>query len=277
MKTLSANLKSHIAGEVTTLATLWKVTRTDATVFGFTDHSDDITYGGTTYDAATGYTPSNIETTASLGVDNLDVQAVLDSASITDADLMAGLWDYATVEIVRVNYKSLGDGHEWMRRGTLGNVSTGRTAFVAELRGMTQPLQQSIGRIFAPACDAALGDARCGITLGTYTVTGTLTAVASGHQFTDSARAEAAGYFNGGLLTWTGGANAGYAMEVKSFAAGVFVIQQAMPTTPSIGDTYSVSAGCDKTLATCGTKFANVVNFRGFPHVPGMDSMMSGK
>ena len=37
------------------------------------------------------------------------------------------------------------------------------------------------------------------------------------------------------------------------------------------GDTFAVTAGCDKQFATCRAKFANAVNFRGFPHMPGND------
>jgi uncharacterized phage protein (TIGR02218 family) len=67
-------------------------------------------------------------------------------------------------------------------------------------------------------------------------------------------------------------------MEVKtSTSAGVITLQQFMPNAIAIGDDYTISAGCDKQLATCKTKFNNVVNFRGFPHVPGQDMMVSGQ
>lgn len=277
MKTVSANLKAHLQGEYLTICTLWKITRADATVFGFTDCSRDVSYGGTNYLAATGHTPSNIKTNSTLGVDNLEVQSLLDSSTITEADIQAGLWDFAQVEIMLVNYLSLADGHMMLRKGWLGNIKTGRAMFIAELRGMMQPLQQSIGRTYLPACDAVLGDARCGVTLASYTVTGSVTTATSARQFTDTARTEVDGYFDGGLLTWTSGDNDTYQMEVKSStAAGVITLQQAMPNATVIGDAYSLSAGCDKLLATCKTKFNNVVNFRGFPHVPGMDKMVAG-
>ena len=278
MKTASANLKAHLAGETLTICTLWKITRTDAAVFGFTDNSRDITYGGLLYEAATGHTPSGVKTTSDLSVDNLEVQSILSSGKITEADLQAGLWDYATIEIMIVNYKALADGHMMLRKGWIGNVKTGRTIFVAELRGMMQPLQQSIGRIYTAACDANLGDARCGVTLASYTVTGSVTTATSGRVFTDTARTEADNYFAGGLITWTSGDNDTYRMEVKSStSAGVVTLQQAMPNATVIGDTYSLSAGCDKLLETCKTKYNNVINFRGFPHVPGQDKMIAGK
>ena len=90
-------------------------------------------------------------------------------------------------------------------------------------------------------------------------------------------RIEASGYFDQGLITWTGGANSGYQMEVKtSTGSGVMTLYAAMPNPTVIGDTYSLIAGCDKTLTTCKAKFNNVANFRGFPHIPGTDRLLSG-
>jgi uncharacterized phage protein (TIGR02218 family) len=276
MRTLSPELKAHLAQETTTLATLVRVERQDGQVFGFTDASDDITYAGVLFRSNVGHTPTNVKTTSALNVDNLEIETYLDQSAITEADAQAGLWDYAAVEIAQVNYNDLSMGHMTLRKGWMGQIRTGRNQIIAELRGMMQPLQQIIGRIYAPACDADLGDARCGIALASYTVTGTVTAVASQHQLTDSSRAETDAYFEGGKLTFTSGDNAGYSMEVKIFAAGVITLQQGMPNPIAEGDAYSLSAGCDKLLSTCRDKFSNVVNFRGFPHVPGTDRLISG-
>lgn len=278
MKTVSANLKAHLEGENLTICTLWKTTRLDATVFGFTDNSRNVVYDGVTYYANTGHAPSNVSTTSDLSVDNLEIISVIDGDTMTDEDIQAGLWDFAQVEIMIVNYLSLGDGHMMLRKGWLGEIKTGRTSFVAELRGMMQPLQQVIGRFYTPSCDAVLGDSRCGVTLASYTVSGTVTTDSSARLFTDTSKNQANDYFNGGLVTWTSGGNSGFSMEVKtSTSAGVISLQQNMPNPTVIGDTYTISAGCDKSLGTCKTKFNNVVNFRGFPHVPGRDAIMSGK
>lgn len=277
MKTVSANLKAHLQGETLTICTLCKITRTDSQVFGFTDNTRDVVYGGVTYYSSTGYSASNIKSTATLGVDNLDISALFTDTTITEADVLARVWDFAQVEILLINYLSLGDGDMILRKGWLGDVRIGKGTFVAEFRGMTQPLQQTIGRIYTPGCDAKLGDARCGVTLASYTVTGSVTAATSAQIFTDTTRLEADGYFDGGLITWTSGNNNTYRMEIKtSTSAGVITLQEAMPFATVIGNTYSMSSGCNKLLSTCKTKFNNVVNFRGFPHIPGMDRMVSG-
>lgn len=276
MKTVSAALKAHLEGTLLTVCTLWRVTRTDGLVFGFTDHNEDVTFGGVTYLAATGHNPSSIRTTAQLSVDNLEVQSMLSSSTITEADIAAGLWDFAEVLIQIVNYNDLTMGSMIQRQGWLGNIRTGRFNFIAELRGMMQPLQQQIGRIYSPGCDADLGDARCGVNLANFTVTGNVTTATSARQFTDTSRTENAAYFDGGLVTWTSGLNNTYRMEVKTFANGVVLLQQPMPNAITVGDTYSMSAGCDKLRSTCVSKFSNVVNFRGFPDLPGRDAMVSG-
>ena len=105
MKQISTQLATHLAGEVTMLATCWKLTRRDSAVFGFTDHDLDIIFESTTYKAATGFTPSAIKNTGSLSVDNLDVEGMLSSGSIVESDILAGLYDFAEVEIFLVNYQ----------------------------------------------------------------------------------------------------------------------------------------------------------------------------
>ena len=279
MITASAALKAHLAGEYLTVATLWKVTREDGEVFRFTDHDQDILYSGATWAASTGYLPSAVQTSSDLAVDNLEVQGVLDSAAITDADIAAGLWDYAEVEIVIVNWADLTMGQLIVRRGRLGEVTTGKLMFVAELRGMAQNLQQEFGRLIMPGCNADLGDARCGVNLASFTSTFTLTSVVSGRSFTDSALAGATGLFTYGKVTFTSGQNNGLEMEVKNFTSGgIIELQQPMPYVVAVGDTGTISQGCDKSTGASGcTKFSNIINFRGYPHLPGMDRLISGK
>lgn len=278
MKLISAGLATHLASRSTSLATCWKCTRTDGEIFGFTDHDKNLTVSSVLYLASTGYTRSAIQTSSQLAVDNLDLEGVFDSASITEQDLRAGLWDYAAVEIFLVNWADLTQGTMKLRKGRLGQSMAGRTRYTTELRGLLQHLQQEVGRIYGPADDVDLGDARSGINIATYTVTGTLSSVVNNIQFADSARAEAVGYFDGGKLTFTSGLNDGLSMEVKTYtpSGGAFALQLPMPYTVQAGDTYSVYAGYDKSLDQALSKFNSVVWFRGFPYVPGFDRMVSG-
>jgi len=275
MKNISTALATHIAGEVTTLATCWKLTRRDATVLGFTEHDADIIVDGVTYKAASGFTPSAIQSTSSLSVDNLDIEGMLDASSITEADIMAGRYDFAEIEIFIVNYDDISMGKLKLRRGWLGEVALAKQQFIAEVRGLTQRLSQTIGELFSPSCRASFGDLRCKINPANYTVSGTITAVSSNQQFTDSERTESSGLYDFGKITFTSGANNGLSMEIKEFlSGGKLALMLPMPYNVNVGDNYTMMQGCDKTLSTCANQYNNVINFRGEPFVPGIDKML---
>lgn len=197
MKNISNALKAHLQQEVTTLATCWKVTRLDGLIFGFTDCATDIFYENIKYSASTGQNASNVKTTSQLNVDNLDVVGnlggidssftdVLDAPFLTEQDIRTGLWDLAAIEIFMVNYNDLTMGKLILRKGTIGEIKTGRSQFTAELRGMTQPLQQEFGRIYTPSCSANLGDNKCKVNLSNYTFNGTVSSVIDQHSWVDN-------------------------------------------------------------------------------------------
>lgn len=273
MKTIGAGLLTHYEGEALTLARLWKITRTDAQVFAFTDHDESITYSGTTYAPTSAFDASAVTTRAELNVDNLEAVGLLDSAGITAADIEAGLWDGAAVELRMVNWANLADGAEIIRVGELGQVSRRAGQYVAEMRGLMQKLQNNVGRLVTPDCDAVLGDARCGVSLGAMGSAGTVTSVTSRRVFTASALVGATDHFAFGEVVWSTGANAGLTHDVKTNVGGggAITLQLPAPYDIAIGDTFTIYPGCDKSAATCKAKFSNLVNFRGFPDVPGPD------
>lgn len=282
MKTgISAGLLAAKQARVATLATCWLVTRRDTTRYGFTTHVADISdvpapYNGITFQARSAFTPSEIDTNANLAVDNLEVAGILSSLTITENDLLAGRWDFATVEVFELNYADRTQGVEKKRFGTLGNVSRRGSGFRAELRGLMQYLQHPIGEVFQTTCRAQLGDARCTVNLASFTVTGAVGTPNGQVGFTHSARTEPAGWFDNGVLTWTSGANNGIQAHIRQHTAGgVFTFAQPMPFAIVAGDGYSLVAGCRKRLIDdCKTKFNNVNNFRGEPYVVGMDKLL---
>jgi len=281
MKTLDPGLAAHVAGGLTTLCRCWRVDRKDGVIMGFTDHDRDLAFDGVTYQAASGFTATSIEDQLGLAVSNLDVQGALSSAAITEDDLNAGRYDDAAVTIFLVNWQDVSE-RVILRSGFLGQVSRGTLAFTAELRGLAARLDQAAGRIFQRACPWELGDPHCTVDLtatGRYGA-GTVTQVISAFDFTASGLdGLATGVLSRGRLVWTSGANAGLAVEVKSHSAGSGMSRLSlflpMPDPMSAGDTFTVTAGCDKTYPTCRDRFANVVNFGGFPHMPGNDFALS--
>lgn len=274
MKTIPIGLLQHYASGSTTLARLVRVQRRDGAVYAFTDHDRPLTYGGLNYRPTSAFESSAIATRGELNVDNMDVVGVLDDAGITEADIEAGLWDGASVTIREVNWSSLGDGANVLRAGTIGQVQRHGGRYTAELRGLMQALQNNVGRVVLPACDAALGDARCTVDIEALAATGSVTAVTGRTQFADSSLAATAGYYTGGDVTFSTGLNAGVRIEVKDHdTGGALALQLPLPHDLTVGDDFTVRPGCDKTKATCIAKFSNLLNFRGFSFVPGPDQL----
>jgi uncharacterized phage protein (TIGR02218 family) len=348
MKAVTTALAAHLAGPVTTLATCWRITRTDGVVFRFTDHDRDLVFEGEVYQASSGYSRTAISNDVGMGVDNLDVEGVFDSAAVTEEELRAGLFDQADVRIFLVNWADPSMGALRLRRGWFGEVVlTEQGVFRTELRGLTQSLSQRIGELYSPECRADLGDHRCRMpiqppvvaretvyamgdtvrvvtgagsgsakyenrfyrcvvagttaeaepaydtTVGAQTTDGTavfealeawsrsgvVVAVTDRTVFTAAIEEPRAvdGWFAGGVLTWETGSNAGRSIEVKSWTQATGNLELFLPMGYAIesGDLFRIRPGCNKRLDTCIDHFANVLNFRGEPYVPGADLLVS--
>ena len=277
MRTLPTGLQDHLNTGTTTMCWCWKLATNDGRIFGFTDHDNDLSFDEIVFEAATGFTGSEIENGLGLAVDNLDVEGALSSLKLNEDDLFAGVFDNAEVEIWQVNWATP-DQRILAKKGNLGEVSRNDTGFSAEIRGLSHNLNQPQGRLFQPDCDTDLGSAKCGVdlTLSAYRQTGTVTGLIENSRFYVSGlEGFSDGWFAGGRLEFSSGNNLNRASEVKNFhltATGIALeLWLQMPVEISVGDSFTVTAGCDKSFATCQGKFANAVNFQGFPHMPGND------
>jgi hypothetical protein len=345
VKSVSSALAAHLAGALTTLATCWRVERRDGVVFGFTDHDADLEFESVTYRARTGYRRAAIAARADLSVDDTEVEGILDAAEIDAASLRAGLWDGAEVRIFLVNWSDPAQGALRLRKGRLGEViARDDGTFRAELRGLAQALNVTVGELYTPECRADLGDARCRVPLrpplrqdstayalgefvrvetdplavGTYreqeriyecTTAGTTASspptfdTVIGNTTTDdtavwtarlawtlpatvesapdlstvviqnigSAPTQPDGWFEHGVAIFETGLNAGVARDVLAWiqASRALALFLPLPFPAIVGDVLRVQPGCDKRLATCRDRFANQLNFRGEPHIPG--------
>ncbi len=280
MKNVPTALQAHLDSGTTTLSWCWRITRADGTAFGFTDHDRLLVFDGSEFEPESGLTASEIRSGADLSVDAQDAAGALRSDRITEADILDGCWDNAEVELWRVNWQAPSQ-RVLMRRGAIGQIRRGRHAFVAEIRSMSHILGQTVGRSFQASCDAVLGDARCGVDLEepAFRGTGTVIDGLRDRAFTASGLGGFVPcWFRFGTLTWTSGPNAGRRGEVLahdlSDGTAVLMLLEAPIRAITAGDGFTISAGCDKRIVSCSQKFGNVVNFRGFPHIPGQDAIL---
>ena len=205
---------------------------------------------------------------------------MLTSDRITETDIIDGRWDAAEVELWRVNWADTNQ-RVLLRLGAVGQIRRGRMAFVAEVRSLAHVLGQTVGRAYQAGCDAALGDGRCGVDLeaATFKGSGAVLNLIRDRGFVASGIGTfEAGWFAAGTVEWTSGANTGRRAEVMMHEVadtGVVITLLEVPVRAlGVGDGFVIRAGCDKRLETCRDRFANVLNFRGFPNIPGQDAVL---
>lgn len=273
----------------------WRITRLDGEVFSYTAHDQPMEYLGTTFSPCDSLKATAVSGTSDTGTDAGDVEitGIISDTGITEADIANGLFDGATVEVFLVPFNTGIDAitgipttteiASRLTKGVISRIQHTPKQYVATVNSPGIKLtQQALLKAYTPACRWALGSAQCGVVLdssdaaiGTVTSMPSRNAAASTtyRSFSDSTRAEATDYFTFGKLTWTSGANVGVEAMVKSFGYSDFELWDIMPNEISVGDAYEVFPGCNKTTTDCDTKFSNLINFGGFPSIPGKDSI----
>lgn len=280
MRTLEPGFAAHIASGATTLATCWRIARTDGVVLGFTDHDRPLSVDGTDYLPAHGLDGGEAPMKLGPQTDTTEVIGVLHSDAIAEDDILLGRYDGAEVETWRVNWRDVSQRH-LVRRATIGEIVREDGAFRAELRSGQHALNRARGRLYQSLCDAELGDARCGVDLEDPAFRASAAVIEVRDRFrlaVDGIGSFAEGWFALGSVSWDGGKRAGLVDRVVSHAriGGVDLLSFAVPVGEWVlaGDAFIARAGCDRRFSTCREKFANGVNFRGFPHIPGNDFVL---
>ncbi|MDE3237349.1 MAG: DUF2163 domain-containing protein [Paracoccaceae bacterium] len=276
----NAALFAHLATGTTTVARAWAVTRADGLVLGFTDHDRDIAFDGIAFRASSGMTASALLQTTGLAIDNAVAMGALSDASVTEADIVAGRFDGARVQIWLVNWADVSQ-RALQFTGHFGQLTRGAGAFHAELRGLTEGLNAPQGQVYQTTCGAVLGDGRCRFDMSQtgYATEVAVEGVTGGRVFRF---ARLAGFedrwFERGRLVVLSGAARGLVGIVKNDRLAedrMVELWQALGAQIVPGDRVRIEAGCDKLAATCRLKFANLSNFRGFPDIPGTDWLTS--
>ncbi|MDX5356499.1 MAG: DUF2163 domain-containing protein [Rhodobacterales bacterium] len=274
---IAPDLAAHLAGGLTTLCHAWAVTRTDGALFGFTDHDRDLAFDGITFRADSGLSARALQQGTGLSVDNTEALGLLSDAGLSEVDIVAGRFDGAEVRCWRVNWADP-DQRLMQFRGTIGELQRNGASFTAELRGLTEALNRPLGRIYQKPCTAVLGDTACRVDLSgpDHSLTLTVAAIESTRVLRLAGAGTAPqGWFRRGRLMVLDGAAAGLHGTIKRDTAQSSQREVELweplraPLAP--GDSLRLLAGCDKRFATCRDKFANLVNFQGFPDLPGDD------
>lgn len=252
-----------------TVATFWRVIRRDGVTLGFTTHDRDLWLDGVLHRSAPGMVPSAIRRSAGFDPDSAEVQGALSHDAIAAEDLADGRFDGARVLIGLVDWESL-DRH-LVYRGTIGTVSEEAGAFTASLESRKAELQRDPVPRTSPSCRASFCGPGCTLSPARFSHDAAILAAdAEAGSVTLAAPAPTAG-LTGGMLRWLDGPYAGLAMEITAHSAGQLTLDRALDREVPDGARVLLREGCDRTLATCASRFGNAINFQGEPHLPGND------
>jgi len=280
MRKLNADFKAHIESGQTTLANCWKIIRVDGVVLGFTDHDKSLTFDGVVFSPSYGMDASEIASKLGAQTDTSEIIGIVNSDAIDENDVLLGRFDNAKVESYKVNWRDV-NIRQLIRQDSVGEIVRTDGVFRLELRSAQHAMNVNQGRIYQSLCDCALGDDACKIDIEQAIYKhdaevislegrqGIVVALLSGF---------ASDWFNFGFGKWTSGKRIGLSdkiiLQQEMNGQSVISFEKTIDEWTEIGDTVTLYAGCDRRLASCTDKFSNVMNFRGFPHVPGSDFVL---
>lgn len=253
-----------------TVALFWRVWRRDGVTLGFTTHDRDLWFGGIRHRAAPGMIPSAIRRTADFQPDSAEVEGALSHAALSAGDLARGRFDRAAVQIGMVDWETL--DHEVLYRGTIGSVAEEGGRFTASLHSRKADLAIDPVPRTSPTCRAEFCGPDCGLSPARFTQEAAIAGFAEADNAVTLAALIPLEPYRGGSLRWLDGPHAGLTQRIVRLAgAEALVLDSPLDLAPPTGARVRLREGCDRTLATCAARFANAVNFRGEPFLPGND------
>lgn len=260
------------AGDLETVATYWRVARTDGVTLGFTTHDADLWFDGVWHSASPGMVPSAVRRSAGFDADSAEVQGAISSDMIRACDLVAGRYDGAVVAIGLVDWATL--EFQAVYSGTIGAVSDSGVEFTADLQSRKRDLLIDPVPKTSPTCRAGFCGLGCGLSVARFTHGAMVAAQDLGGNAVTLSGGPAASALVAGTVRWLGGPYAGIAMTVTGLNGGALVLGQPVDLAIPVGTAVVVTEGCDHTLATCSARFGNAINFQGEPFLPGNDMIV---
>jgi uncharacterized phage protein (TIGR02218 family) len=222
----------------------------------------------------------DISTATGVSVDDCTVTLNCNADSVINGNpvqayALIGGFDNAHIKIELLIMPEYGDtsfGAIHLFEGRVTDVVLDVAKVDLTVSSETTLLNVSIPKVvYQPTCSHTLYDAQCGVNRAAFTQTATVLAYSNKGNIL-FATLNGVGFFTLGKLTFTSGLNVGLSRTVKwqFLNAGIATARLTtdFPFAPAVGDTFTISAGCDKLRSTCTAKFSNTSQFLGFEYMP---------
>lgn len=273
MKKISNSLKSHLKGQVTTITNCWRVTLKDGTQLGFTDYNDNITYDGIDYHCGKAVSTSSIESCNSLSADNFEIVLALNSFLIHQDDLLGGKYDKAYIEYFILNYADHTQGHLLIKAGFIHDLRLSNNKLTIEVRGAGHDLNKQTCAIYSDTCRARFKDARCKAKDIDYILSGQISNMLNAYTLEIDSSIRFPSIYSNTKMEFFDDSNSKYSCLVKDVIGDKIILQKNTNVLLKKGYKFLLFPQCDKKFFTCSNIFYNALNFRGEPHVPGVDEI----
>lgn len=250
-----------------------RITRLDGVVLRIAEAEASITVGAETFTPLPGCSIGSVKHIINGEMPSSQIDFAHSSGGVIDtAKLNAGAWDAATVQIYiidRRNITTLGDP---LFTGTIQPVTIdpmgGRGSF--DLRGLAAQAS-TVTQNYQAMCRIDLFSPLCQLSGPSFAVSATIATIVDRFTVTVTGPSNPTGWFNQGI----GDAANGFKFEIADWVLSTLTLRTYLPICIarfSVGLGLTLYPGCDKTAATCKTKFNNKINFQGEDHFLGVNS-----
>lgn len=301
---LTAAMDSLRRPPVMYLANCWRILRTDGVEILLTDADGPLTLAdGKTYLPNGSADASARRKETELESQTVEVLGVLTSDRITSADLRAGKYRDARVDVRLVDRRFPWQGHFQHQRYWMRPPRFDSEIWSVDLEGFGKRLERQVGSSASVSCGHELGQ---GFELGTadgcqVDLTGGFTVFGRSVVWVDSDNPKtsfrldydspnADGHFALGKVIWLSGSNAGTFSRVRTDAkedtdkARIFLLLETLYAV-EVGDVCDLVLGCNKlagvadgdTVGHCKNRYGGGAirpEFDGDPFIPGSGKVL---
>ncbi len=251
---------------ITNYVTCINIMLMDGNQINLTTSDEEVRYNKQIFYPIGGLSISKISTSEQLGEDNFYFNCAIDDNFFKYKDLIEGRFNQAMLEVWLVNNN---EEKILLKTGFIGVISIkAENFFTAEIESLSSKTKNTLGKCYLRTCRANFGDMNCKIDASKYSFPGQISFVNIGNSFSDKDRLEPDDYFTYGKIKFVSGKFQDKEFQVSSYLNSSIYIDCHYKLDFKVGDEYIITAGCDKELQTCISKFANAINFRGESFIP---------
>lgn len=280
MKTASTELRLLIEGGQFAVADLYTITLIDDVEKYITTADIDLKWGGNTFShTLLPLRRESVNQALGLEVDSMDLSVFPDPNAPFIEDntfgkcVRLGLLDGATVKLERAylpdwNSPITGVLHRF--EGRVSDIEGGDNEYSVPVKSLLELLNMKMPlNLYQAPCRHTVYTTPCGVDRSAFIVEGEITGLIDLNSFnTDLTAADH--YFDLGVIELESGPNSGFRRTVKAYlnASGKVEFSLPLPIAPTLGDTFIIYPGCNRTMEVCSDKFDNLLSYKGYPWVP---------